>query len=185
MVNRYRTLPAALAAFAVLGTAAVSPARASAVAEPVSVTFAAAEDVFISQAEPAKSFATATWMSVCGSGCGSATAGQRVALTRFEVAGIPDDAEDVKVTLDVVAARTTDTTISVRPITGAWTEAATTWNTRPAFGGSALATHTGFTAGATARLDVSGAVTGDGTYDLALTGTEDTATVVMSSPGDR
>lgn len=180
MINRYRTLLGAVAAFATLGTAAVAPAQASAVV-PVSVTFAAAEDVFISQAEPAKSFATATWMSVCGDSCGSATAGQRIALTRFKVTGIPENAEDVKVTLDVVSARTTDTTVSVHPVTGSWTEAATTWNTRPTVGASVVDSHTGFTAGATAKLDVSSAVQGDGTYALALTGTEATTTVLMSS----
>ncbi|MFB4266635.1 endo-1,3-alpha-glucanase family glycosylhydrolase [Nonomuraea sp. GTA35] len=186
MVNRYRTLLTAVTALATLGTAAVAPSQASAVA-PVTTTFAAAEDVFVSQAEPAKSFATATWLSVCGSGCGSTTAGQRAALVRFKVAGIPEDAEDVQVTLDVISARTTDTTVSVRPVTGDWTEAATTWNTRPGLGEAALDSHTGFTTGATAKLDVSAAVEGDGTYAFALTGTSDTATVLMSSreTGDR
>ncbi|MER6583368.1 endo-1,3-alpha-glucanase family glycosylhydrolase [Nonomuraea sp. NPDC001023] len=185
MLNRYRALPAAVAMLTALAGAAVpagaaGPAQASAVA-PLTVTFAATEDVFISQAEPAKSFATATWMSVCGTACGSAAAGQRVGLTRFKVAGIPADAEDVKVTLDVVPARTTDTTVSVRPVTGSWTEAATTWNTRPEFGAPAVASHTGFTAGTTVRLDVSAAVEGDGTYAFALTGGDATATVLMSS----
>ncbi|MFI9597399.1 endo-1,3-alpha-glucanase family glycosylhydrolase [Nonomuraea sp. NPDC052265] len=181
MLNRYRALPAAVAMLAALAGAAVAaPAWASAVA-PLTVTFAATEDVFISQAEPAKSFATATWVSVCGAACGSAAAGQRVGLTRFKVTGIPEDAEDVKVTLDVVSARTTDTTVSVRPVTGSWTEAATTWNTRPEFGAAAVASHTGFTAGTTAKLDVSAAVKGDGTYAFALTGTDATATVLMSS----
>ncbi|MEV0995914.1 endo-1,3-alpha-glucanase family glycosylhydrolase [Nonomuraea sp. NPDC050202] len=186
MVNRYRTLLTAVTALATLGTAAVAPSQASAVA-PVTATFAAAEDVFVSQAEPAKSFATATWLSVCGSGCGSTTAGQRAALVRFKVTGIPEDAEDVQVTLDVISARTTDTTVSVRPVTGAWTEAATTWNTRPGLGEAALDSHTGFTTGTTAKLDVSAAVGGDGTYAFALTGTSDTATVLMSSreTGDR
>ncbi|GAA3263534.1 endo-1,3-alpha-glucanase family glycosylhydrolase [Nonomuraea helvata] len=180
MANRYRTLWAVVASVATLAAAAVAPAQASAVA-PVSLTFAAAEDVFVSQAEPAKSFATATWVSVCGTGCGSATAGQRVGLTRFKVTGIPRDAEDVKVTLDVVSARTTDTTVSVRPVTGAWTEAATTWNTRPALSAPVIGSHTGFTAGAAARLDVSSAVKADGTYAFALTGTDATTTVLMSS----
>ncbi|MFI6740441.1 endo-1,3-alpha-glucanase family glycosylhydrolase [Nonomuraea sp. NPDC050451] len=180
MANRYRTLSGAAAGIAMLATVVVTPVQASAVA-PVSVTFAAAEDVFVSQAEPAKSFATATWMSVCGTECGSATAGQRAALTRFKVTGIPQDAEDVKVTLDVVSARATDTTVSVRPVTGAWTEAATTWNTRPALSAPVIDSHTGFTAGATAKLDVSSAVKGDGTYAFALTGTDATTTVLMSS----
>ncbi|MEV0388008.1 endo-1,3-alpha-glucanase family glycosylhydrolase [Nonomuraea sp. NPDC050643] len=180
MINRYRALLATVAGLATLGTAVVAPLPASAAA-PVSVTFAAAEDVFISQAEPAKSFAAATWVSVCGAGCGSATAGQRIALARFKVTGIPEDAEDVKVTLDVVSARTTDTTVSARQVTGSWTEAATTWNTRPAVGESVIASHTGFTTGATAKLDVSSAVEGDGTYAFALTGTSATTTVLMSS----
>ncbi|MGW2148445.1 endo-1,3-alpha-glucanase family glycosylhydrolase [Nonomuraea bangladeshensis] len=186
MINRHRTLLTAVTALVTLGTVTVAPARASAAA-PVSVTFAATEDVFVSQAEPAKSFATATWLSVCGSGCGSATAGQRLALARFKVTGIPTDAEDVKVTLDVVSARTTATTVSAREVTGSWTEAATTWNTRPTVGSEVAGSHTGFTAGATAKLDVSAAVDGDGTYDFALTGTSDTTTVLMSSreTGDR
>lgn len=180
MVNRYRALLASVVVLATLGTAAVAPAQASAVA-PVSVTFAAADDVFISQAEPTKNFATATWMSVCGTGCGSTATGQRIALTRFKVTGVPEDAQDVKVTLDVVSARTTDTTVSVRQVTGSWTEAATTWSTRPAIGATAIASHTGFTAGATARLDVSSAVKGDGTYALALVGADTTTTALMSS----
>ncbi|WP_246080039.1 endo-1,3-alpha-glucanase family glycosylhydrolase [Nonomuraea mesophila] len=169
-----------MASIATLATSAVAPVQASAVAS-VSKTFAAAEDVFVSQAEPAKSFATATWLSVCGTGCGSATTGQRIALTRFKITGIPQDAENVKATLDLVSARTTDTTVSVRPVTGAWTEAATTWNTRPALGTPTLSSHTGFTAGRTAKLDVSSAVEGDGTYAFALTGTDATTTVLMSS----
>ncbi|MGW4799235.1 endo-1,3-alpha-glucanase family glycosylhydrolase, partial [Nonomuraea sp. NPDC004297] len=186
MVNRCRTLLTAVTACVMLGTVTAAPVQASAAA-PVSVTFSATEDVFVSQAEPAKSFADATWLSVCGSGCGSAAAGQRMALTRFAVKGIPQDAEDVKVTLDVISARTTDTTVAARTVTGSWSEAATTWNTRPAVGDAVVAGHTGFTAGATARLDLSAAVEGDGTYAFALTGTSDTATVLMSSreTGDR
>ncbi|MFJ2033314.1 endo-1,3-alpha-glucanase family glycosylhydrolase [Streptosporangium sp. NPDC087985] len=181
MVNRFRALLTAVSALVTLGTVAVAPSQASVAAAPVSVTFAAAEDVFVSQAEPTKNFATATWLSVCGSDCGSSATGERMALVRFKVTGIPKDAGDVKVTLDVISARTTDTTISALPLTGSWTESATTWMTRPAVSGSAVASHTGFTAEATAKLDVSSAVKGDGTYAFALTGTSSTATVLMSS----
>ncbi|MGR6919655.1 endo-1,3-alpha-glucanase family glycosylhydrolase [[Actinomadura] parvosata] len=185
MVHPHRVL-AAVATLATLASVAVAPAPASALAA-VTVTVAAAEDVFISQGEPAKSFATATWLSVCGSSCGGTAAGQRQALLRFKVAGIPADAQDVKATLEVVSARTTDTTISAHPVTGTWSEAATTWNTRPAVGASTIGSHTGFTAGATAKLDLSSAVQADGTYAFALTGTSDTTTVLMSSreSGDR
>ncbi|MET7464044.1 endo-1,3-alpha-glucanase family glycosylhydrolase [Nonomuraea sp. NPDC005501] len=180
MFHRYRSLLVAVAALTTLGSVTVTASQASA-ATPVSVTFTAAEDVFVSQAEPAKSFATATWLSVCGSGCGGAGAGQRLALTRFKVTGIPEDAEDLKVTLDVVSARTTDTTISAHQVTGTWSEATTTWSNRPAVDETAIGSKTGFTTGSTTRLDVSSAVKGDGTYAFALTGTSDTTTVLMSS----
>ncbi|MBF8194018.1 DNRLRE domain-containing protein [Nonomuraea sp. K274] len=151
-----------------------------------SVTVPASDDVFVSQAEPAKSFGTATWMSVCGTTCGSATAGQRIALTRFTISGVPGDAENVRATLELTSARTTATTVSARTVTGGWTEAATTWNTRPATG-AVVATHSGFTADGTVELDVSSAVTGDGTYSFALTQSDPVTTVLYSSreTGDR
>ncbi|GAA3428342.1 hypothetical protein GCM10018953_55250 [Streptosporangium nondiastaticum] len=199
MINRYRTALAALVTLAALGAAPTTPASAltpapapasapvpASAATSVSATFAATDDVFVSQAEPVKNFATATWLSVCGGTCSSSSAtGQRIALTRFKVTGIPDDAENVKATLEVTSTRTTATTVTARTVTGGWTEAAT-WNTRPALG-DAAGSHTGFTSGQTAKLDVSSAVTGDGTYSFALTQTDDTPTVLSSSreSGDR
>ncbi|WP_256863000.1 endo-1,3-alpha-glucanase family glycosylhydrolase [Microbispora sp. GKU 823] len=191
----HRGLLPALAMFATLLAAVLAPTPASATgtaltttgtsaatstAGAVSTSVAATDDVFVSEAEPTKNFGTATWMSVCGSACGGTAAGQRVALVRFTVAGIPAGAAGVTVTLAVTSARTTDTTIAVRPVTGAWTETGTTWNTRPAMG-EVIDSHSGFTAGGTATLDVSSVVKGNGTYAFALTGTSATTTVLHSS----
>ncbi|MEU9830368.1 endo-1,3-alpha-glucanase family glycosylhydrolase [Streptosporangium sp. NPDC048047] len=179
--------PASVSAPARTPAPTSTPASASESAAPVSTTVAAADDVFVSQAEPTKNFATATWLSVCGGTCsGGSAAGQRIALTRFKVTGIPGNAENVKAALEVTSARTTDTTVTARTVTGGWTETAATWNTRPALG-DAAGSHTGFASGQTARLDVSTAVTGDGTYSFALTQSGDTPTVLSSSreSGDR
>ncbi|WP_166427319.1 endo-1,3-alpha-glucanase family glycosylhydrolase [Nonomuraea mesophila] len=149
------------------------------------VTIPATDDMFVSQAEPSKSFGTATWMSVCGATCGGKSSAQRLALTRFKVSGIPADATDVKATLEVTSARTTSTKVSARTVTGDWTESGT-WKNRPETG-DVIDSHSGFTEGRKAELDVSSAVTGNGTYSFALTGTDETTTVLFSSreTGDR
>ncbi|TDC04575.1 DNRLRE domain-containing protein [Nonomuraea longispora] len=159
-------------------------AKTAAMAE--TVTIPATDDLFVSQAEPSKSFGTATWMSVCGATCGGTSSAQRLALTRFKVSGIPADATNVKATLAVTSARTTSTKVSARTVTGDWTESGTTWKDRPETGG-AIASRSGFTEGRKAELDVSSAVTGNGAYSFALTGTDETTTVLFSSreTGDR
>ncbi|MEV5891778.1 endo-1,3-alpha-glucanase family glycosylhydrolase [Nonomuraea fuscirosea] len=153
---------------------------------PTKVVVPALDDVFVSQAEPAKSFGAATWMSVCGATCGSSAGGRRVALARFRVSGIPAGAGNVTATLELTPTRTAATTLSAREVSGAWTETATTWRTRPRIG-KVLAKHTGFTAGRPVRLDVSPAISRDGAYSFALTQPDGTPTVLYSSRqrGDR
>ncbi|MEO3805010.1 endo-1,3-alpha-glucanase family glycosylhydrolase [Nonomuraea sp. B1E8] len=196
MFPRHRRVRSTLIAVVLsLGmTAAAAPASARPLPTRTSstalsaerVTIPATADVFVSQAEPTKSFGTATWMSVCGTTCGGKTSAQRLALTRFKVSGIPGDATNVKATLEVTSARTTGTKVSARPVTGDWTETGTVWKDRPETGG-VIASHSGFTEGKKAELDVSSAVTGNGTYSFALTGTDETTTVLFSSreTGDR
>ncbi|MGW4797515.1 endo-1,3-alpha-glucanase family glycosylhydrolase, partial [Nonomuraea sp. NPDC004297] len=174
------TTGAAAPSSGALRTGAAAAASAARSAAPLTVTVPASEDVFVSQAEPAKSFATATWLSVCGTTCGESAAGQRVALARFKVSGVPATAQDVTASLELTSARTTETTLSARKVTGAWTEAESTWKTRPETGAQ-VATHSGFTSGKPVKLDVSSAVTGDGTYAFALTQSDATTTVLFSS----
>lgn len=160
-------------------TAMTHQTAAAAVAAPVSVP--ATDDVFVSQAEPAKSFATAEWLSVCGRTCNGSTTGERRALARFKVSGVPENATKVTLTLEVTSARTTATTVRAHKVTGSWSTAATIWNTKPAQSTDVLGTHTGFTAGAVAKLDVSAAYTGNGTYSFGLTSADATPTVLHSS----
>ncbi|SEF82051.1 Glycosyl hydrolase family 71 [Nonomuraea solani] len=180
------TTSAATPLSAAATAAHLSTAPASLGGVPTKLSVPASDDVFVSQAERAKSFSTATWMSVCGATCGGSPTGQRVALAGFKVSGIPANAGDVKAILELTPSRTTATTLSARKVTGVWTEAATTWNTRPATG-PLVASHRGFTAGEPVRLDVSSAIDGDGTYSFALTQPDATTTVLYSSreTGDR
>ncbi len=62
-----------------------------------------------------------------------------------------------------------------------WDEATLTWNSRPAIDGPALATLGPVPLGAIADFDVSGAITGDGVYDLAIDSPSSDAVSFVSS----
>ncbi|WP_336205187.1 endo-1,3-alpha-glucanase family glycosylhydrolase [Nonomuraea sp. LPB2021202275-12-8] len=172
---------ASLAAFvAIVCAATTGMAAASASVAPVDVSVSAADDVFISQAAPSTVYSDAEWMSVCVKTCNGKTDGERRALTSFKVAGIPANATNVTMTLQVRSTRTTDTTVSAHKVTGTWSESTTSWNNRPTFG-SALTTLTGFTADKVAAFDVSKGYTGNGTYSFGLTASKGVVAVLYSS----
>ncbi|WP_219825429.1 endo-1,3-alpha-glucanase family glycosylhydrolase [Nonomuraea typhae] len=150
-----------------------APARAVAADEPKTITVQAADDTYVSETSPAADHAAFTWMSAFN-GPGN----ERFGLVRFKVAGIPEGAE-VKATLELHSVRTTDTALAVRPTTSAWDEHVLYTN-RPTLGAT-VATHTGFTAGEQAKIDLSEAVAGDGAYAFALTSTGGAQGVFHSS----
>lgn len=185
--NRRTTVALIVAALSLAasgGLATVSAAPAAAALADTTVP--ATDDVFISQAEPAKSYGTATWLSACAASCNGKTNGERRVLTGFTVSGVPKGAENVKMTLEVTPGRTVETVVSVHKVTSAWTESATTWNSKPTIG-AAFATRDGFTANKAAGIDVSSAFTGNGRYTFALTAGEGPVAVLYSSreTGDR
>ncbi|MFD1933725.1 MULTISPECIES: endo-1,3-alpha-glucanase family glycosylhydrolase [Nonomuraea] len=161
------------------GTATMISPTVAAAAEKT-VTFASEEDSYVSQAGPGKTHHTVTWLSVCTTPCDGANASERGAYMRFTVKDVPDNAVNVKMTLDVQSVRTTDTTLEVRPVTGEWTADTLTFDNRPAVG-AVITTHKGLTAGGTAKLDVSSAFTGNGAYDFALTSPSGAHGVLHSS----
>ncbi|MER6948060.1 endo-1,3-alpha-glucanase family glycosylhydrolase [Nonomuraea sp. NPDC000554] len=159
-------------------TPAVATVRDTAAASPV--TIEATDDTYASQASPAKPHDTQTWLSACAATCDGAAGSERLAYVRFTVKDLPANAANVTMTLNLRPARTTDTTIEVRPVTGTWTAAALTWDNRPATG-SPLATRTGLTSGETVKLDVSSAFAGNGTYSFAITSAKGAQGVLHSS----
>ncbi|WP_326826491.1 endo-1,3-alpha-glucanase family glycosylhydrolase [Streptosporangium sp. NBC_01756] len=155
-------------------------AQASAQSAPVSVVVQPAKDVFISQIAPTTIYGTAEWLSVCVKTCNDATNAERRTLTGFTVAGIPANATNVTMTLQVQSTRTTDTTVAAHKVTGTWSETTTSWNNKPTFG-AALSTHTGFTANTAAGFDVSDAYTGNGAYSFGLTASSGPVAVLYST----
>ncbi|NUW37204.1 DNRLRE domain-containing protein [Nonomuraea sp. SMC257] len=148
-------------------------------AAPKSVTVDVSQDTYLSQASPAQEHAAHTWLSACPSTCDGKVGSERQALVKFTVAGLPANASDVQMTLKLQAARTTDSSVAARKVSGAWTDAAT-WANRPALG-TTLATAKGLTSGEDVALDVSAAFTGNGAYAFAITGTAGAQAVFHSA----
>ncbi|WP_433248926.1 endo-1,3-alpha-glucanase family glycosylhydrolase [Streptosporangium sp. CA-135522] len=164
---------------AVTDLVAVNPAAATALADQT-VTVEAAEDTYVSQAGPTKPHGSHTWLSANAATSDGATNTERRSYIRFTLKDLPDDASNVKLTLELQSARTTDTVLEVRPVTGTWSESTMNWNNQPTTG-AVLATTKGLVSGQTAKLDVSSAFTGNGDYSFAVTSPSNVQSVLHSS----
>jgi hypothetical protein len=99
---------------------------------------------------------------------------------RFQVSSAEPGAH--RTVLRVYANSSHSTGVEVRSVAATpWTEAVT-YTTAPAVG-AVLATSGPMTAGAYKDVDLGTLVTGDGTYELAITGTTSTAISLTSSEG--
>ena len=107
----------------------------------------------------------------------------RVSYLRFVVSGVNGrPVEQARLRLEV-SGPSAVTAGTVHAISNhSWNEATLTWNTRPAVDGPALSTLGPVSLGAIAEFDVSGAVSGDGVYDLAIDSrAEDNVSFVSSA----
>ncbi len=159
-------------------TAAGAVTGSAAAASPITVE--TAKDTYLSQDAPTRTHETYTWLSVCAATCDGKADSERRALASFTVSGVPSGAKNVKLSLEVTAARTTDTTIAASKVTGSWAPATANWAGKPAFG-TAIATAKGLVKDETKKLDVTSAYTGNGTYAFGLSSTAGAQGVLHSS----
>ncbi|MER5478464.1 DNRLRE domain-containing protein [Streptomyces sp. NPDC002734] len=130
----------------------------------------ASEDTYVNEGSKSTAYGSATSLAVRGSS--GYEAYLRFALPAAP-AGTTLTGAALEVRTDSSATAGSADAVTLRPVTGAWTEAGTTWNTKPALGPSTLGTLTPPSAsnsGATAELDVAAvraALGGD--YGMALT----------------
>jgi hypothetical protein len=95
----------------------------------------------------------------------------RVIYLRFAVTGVNGrTVQHARLKLGCQNAGPTGGTIHRIGSTG-WSEASVTWNTKPPVDGPGLQTLGAVSAGQVVEFDLDGAVSGDGTYDLAIDGT--------------
>ncbi|MFI8103613.1 DNRLRE domain-containing protein [Streptomyces sp. NPDC086023] len=147
----------------------------------------AAEDTYVNQGAPSASYGTATSMAVRGSGSLYET------YLRFNLPAAPAGqvlkAASLQIKTTTQTGAGTADTVSVVPVTGTWSGASTSYNTKPALGATVLGTIGGIADGSavhnvdldTAALsavlgsEYSVALTGNGSDPLWLWSSESTA----------
>ncbi len=122
-------------------------------------TFTPTADAHVQADTPTTNFATATRLIADGSP-------QRQSLVMFNAAGVTGTVTSAK--LRVFVSDPSGDGPSVTRTASTWTEAAVTWNTRPAPSGGALADVGAIASGSWVEYEVKTAVTGAGTYSFAL-----------------
>ncbi|MFI5827941.1 DNRLRE domain-containing protein [Streptomyces sp. NPDC051578] len=156
-------------------------ALASAPADSV-VQLTAAEDTYANAGAPGTNYGTSGSLAVRGTSL-------YASYLRFDLPAAPAGTVLKSATLSVKTstmsgAGTTDT-VSVVPVTGAWTEGGTTYDNRPGLGGPALGSFPGVPDGSavhTAALDTATVASALGSaYGLALTSTGTDALWLWSS----
>ncbi|TMB54684.1 MAG: DNRLRE domain-containing protein, partial [Deltaproteobacteria bacterium] len=132
---------------------------------PATITFSPVADTYVDSGAATKVFGTGTIMQ-------AASSPVRQAFLRFQVTGVaPLKVQQALVRLTVGSASTDASAVggTLRAITNnTWSEATTTYNTRPAVDGAVLTTKGKVLTKQVVDFDATTAVTGDGTYNFAM-----------------
>jgi hypothetical protein len=153
-----RGLAAVLALLAMTGVLGVAGA-----AQAAASTITATEDTYTSQGNADATHGSGGSLMVNG------PSGERRAYVKFTVAGIPAGSSEVTAVLRLWASTSSSASFTARAVPASWAESTLTWNNQPVLG-AAVASRSGVTAGQYQEFDVSGYVTGNGTFALAVTG---------------
>ena len=132
-------------------------------AQAATATITATEDTYTSQGTAGTTHGSSGSLTVNGA------PGERRGYVKFTVTSIPADSTEVSAVLRLWATTSSPATFTARAVPTTWSESTLTWNNQPALG-TAVDSVTGVTAGQYRELDVSGHVTGNGTFALAVTG---------------
>ena len=146
----------AVQGIAVLSTAVAPP-------PPPTANGALAADTYVNTGSPTKNYGTSTVMKLH-----SPTAEYRP-LVKFTLSGLTKAPTSVRLHLYV-----TDGSVaggSWYPVSNSWTESTVSWNTAPAITGAPTRTIGTVTTGTWVDIDVTSAVTGNGTFSFMATST--------------
>ena len=137
------------------------------------VTVTPIADAYVRSTQATKNFGKAATLQV--------RASQYRSYLRFTVSGVSGTVTDAKLRL-----RVTDASVNagrLYTVTGGWTETGVTWNNAPVISGTPLASLGAATVGTWLEVDVTRLVTGNGTYDLAISDGNSDTTQFVSREG--
>jgi len=144
-------------------TTTAAPTTTTTVPAPTEFEFPASEDTTVNSSTP---------IDVLGGGELLQTEQEEDdiihTLIRFEVDGLPDDADITTAVLRLTVLDESSVPGEVSRVGGTWTEAETTWETAPPIG-APISPLPGGMEGAVLDIDVTSVVTGPGVYDFYLT----------------
>ncbi len=142
------------------------------VVPPLSLEFAPVADTYADAGSTGTNFGTAPELRIDASD-------QRISYLRFAVAGVgnrPITSATLRLEVGTDSAAASSSGGRVQRISDdTWQENAVTWNSRPTLDGTILSTAGSVDPGDIVSFDVTGAVTGDGSYNFALTTTSSNA----------
>jgi hypothetical protein len=150
---------ASLAAAAVAAGTLITLTSPSATAAVV--TIAPSADSYVTDASPSANFGTATTVTV------DRTPKAR-SFTKFTVSGLTEPVSTAKLRLHVAANGASKNAGTLQLVSDTtWSEAGLTWNNQPVIDGATIATLGKVTAATWVEVDVTAAITGNGTYSIA------------------
>jgi PKD repeat protein len=133
-------------------------------------------DTYFNTTSPTKNYATATVLKLH-----SPTTAEYRPLVRFVVSGLAGAPSSAKLRLWVTDASTTGGSWYL--VSNSWAETTVNWNNKPAVGGTPVATAGAATLGTWMEVDVTSAVSGNGTYSFEATSTSTNTATFSSDEG--
>jgi len=164
--------------------AALRPAFAFALAGLVSASAATVNGTLNKDVTAKEKFPTANYGADTILQVSNQTGYTKHLYVQFTVSGIPAGSTGISAQLKLRSQTTgTSRAITAKAVTStSWTETGLTWSNKPAFG-TTLSTVSSHTSGADSVWDVSGHVTGNGTFAIGLDGTYSGDTTFSSREG--
>ena len=162
MRTRRRLTPATAGTWLLLALLPLLSHRGAAqVAPSTTLTFSSTADTYVDGGSATTNFNSSTILRADASPV-------RITYLRFAVSGVNGrQVRQARLRLGVNAASAAGGTVHLMS-SNSWNESTVTFNTKPAVDGAGLQTLGAVTAGSTVEFTLDGAITADGTYNLAI-----------------
>jgi PKD repeat protein len=164
-----------LTATNVLGSSTSTPLTITVNEPPNELIVPLDADTYVSSLKPTKNYASASTMKI------KTSSTEYRSLVRFTLSGLNDAPTSVKLRLYVTDASSRGGDWYL--VSNDWTESAVVWNNKPDLSSSPVATVGAIVVGTWVEIDLTDAITGNGTYSLEATSTSTNTGAFSTSQG--